>query len=217
LPRLLVTPAVVSITPSGIDLTVVVSGEVGASVAFVAFVASVVVVGVVVEIVVVDAVVVETVVVAAVVETVVVVVGVVVGADVVDEEVVTAGTESVVFDIWDPSVAFVRLAVEGVDGIEDTVVTDVEDSVGAVIPTEELLLSAVGTVVFTVESTATVDAMAVALTAVETFSVALIVPVVVVATVVPFSVEVAAVTAVTSDPGKGGPPGCSFVSGIFSY
>ena len=104
MPRLLVTPAVVSITPSGIDLTVVVSGEVGASVAFVASAAVVVVV----EIVVVDAVVVETVVVvAAVVETVVVVVGVVVGADVVDEEVVTAGTESVVFDIWDPSVAFV--------------------------------------------------------------------------------------------------------------
>ena len=85
------------------------------------------------------------------------------------------------------------------------------------IPTEELFASAVGTVAFIVESTATVGAMAVALTAVETFSVELIVPAVVVETVVPFSVEVAAVTAVTSDPGKGGPPGCSFVSGIFSY
>ena len=92
MPRLLVAPAVVSITPSGIDLTVVVSGEVGASVAFVA---SAVVVVVVVEIVVVAAEVVET------------VVGMVVGADVVDEEVVTAGGESVVFDIWDPSVGFV--------------------------------------------------------------------------------------------------------------
>ena len=197
MPRLLVAPAVVSITPSGIDLTVVVSGEV-------AFVASAVVVVVVVEIVVVAAEVVET------------VVGVVVGADVVDEEVVSAGGESVVFDIWDPSVAFVRLAVDGVDAIVDTVVTEVEDSVGAVFPTEKLFVSAVGSVVFTVKSTATVGAVAVALTTVETFSVELIVPAVVVGTVVPFS-EVAAVTAATSDPGNGGPPGCSFVSGIFSY
>ena len=99
----------------------------------------------------------------------------------------------------------------------DTVVTEVEDSVGAVFPTEKLFVSAVGSVVFTVKSTATVGAVAVALTTVETFSVELIVPAVVVGTVVPFSVEVAAVTAATSDPGNGGPPGCSFVSGIFSY
>ena len=42
--------------------------------------------------------------------------------------------------------AFVRLAVEGVDAIQDTVVTKVEDSVGGVYPTEELFASAVGTV-----------------------------------------------------------------------
>jgi hypothetical protein len=91
LPRLLVIPAVVSITRSGIDLTVIIPGEVGA---LVAFVASVVVV-----------VVLEIVEVSAVVETAVKVGGVVVGADVVDEEVVTAGVESITFDIWDPSVS----------------------------------------------------------------------------------------------------------------
>ena len=112
--------------------------------------------------------------------------------------------------------AFVRLAVEGVNAIQDTVVTKVEDSVGGVYPTEELFASAAGTVVFIGNSTATVGA--VALTAFETFSVELIgqliVPAVLVETVLPFSVKVAAVT---SDPGNRGPPGCSFVSGLFSH
>ena len=57
-----------------------------------------------------------------------------------------SGRERSVWYIWDPSVAFVRLAVEGVDAIQDTVVTKVEDSVGGVYPTEELFASAVGTV-----------------------------------------------------------------------
>ena len=115
--------------------------------------------------------------------------------------------------------AFVRLAVEGVDAIQDTVVTEVEDSVGGVYPTEELFASAAGTVVFIGNSTATVGA--VALTAFETFSVELIgqliVPAVLVETVLPFSVKVAAVTAVTSDPVNRGPPGCSFVGRFFSH
>jgi hypothetical protein len=59
-------------------------------------------------------------------------------------------------------VAFVRLAVEGVETIQHTVVTEVADSV-------------------------------------------------VVETVVPSSAEV---VEVTSDPGNGGPPGSSFVSGF---